>query len=1690
MADKVISVEITGDASGLVSAAQSARGALSGLSGAQDDAATAAGRNTESTKENTKATEENSKKQKNAAQRMTESGKKWKEVGEGIDQVTKPLQYASVAVGAMGVASAKTAIDFEDNFANVKKTVEGTPEQLDKIKQGIIDLTTKGINGHSALPQTTAELTELAAAGGQLGIATENILDFTETMAQMGTATNLSGEDGAATLARFMNVTNTSQENVSNLGSAIVDLGNNFATTESEIANLALRMGETGGVVGISAQDILGYSTALSSMGIEAEAGGSAVSRIWMTMQKVVAGGGDELKAFAKVSGKSSAEFKKQWKEDASKAFQDFIKGLSKSEDQISLLDELGFGNIRDIAALQALASTKGIDLMTDALERSNEAWEENTALQTEADAKAQTTAGQMQIAKNNITETARSLGEVMLPSIVDVTSGISNFTQKLAGMNDAQKKAVVTGAAVTVGMGVLAKGAAGAIKTVGSIKEGLGKLGVEVPTIKKIGSSIISGITSPAGIAALAVAGIGAAGVAAYKSWYNSKYKWGEDLAEIAGKAAESYEKVKSLGELRKEVQQLDKVIVSSDSSSDEVSQAQQRLREIAQLVKDEYGITVTADSSQLDAALAKLEKIKLNEARANQSTLNQNLSKDSKSYQDSLDELSGLQAKFDKETALSTPINNALASIQRLHDAYRNDPRSTDIGEGHDDLVKEYKASVKDALKEYGIKPKDIGFNGYDRAGNETNNIDDWTEKTITDFLTALAEKSEELNKDLDEKNENSTAGKLKILQESIDSFEDRRKELVGNALTELEFGDRTTAIKDLTAAVKDYYASAEETAMSAVKAEHSMESFSELAGDSEKIDNAVQSYQNYAKTFDASAEEIAQGSALIANGFDSVENAAIAGDDAINNVITDLQKYGEQNGLFDGMDSGGIAAKLTEMAHAMDLLPDTKHIEIDAEGNTNVIDEVQQKINELNDEGKIKLSINADGNVDVLDTTDSKLKNLAKSGAIDIKFNVDTGGFDINDLGTGSKLGEITADGTVVWHVDSTEVDNCEPDNKPANVTYTPDFTQIPEQGPALTGIITYTPVITGKPEATGTDYFSGGLAMVNDQKGIADPRELIIDKGRAFIPEGKDVVLPLSKGAKVYTAAQTKRIMAGIGIPHYASGKNNSDAFTNAVNDYSHYTATHAVSITEQLEKWNQLLKETAQNDKDVADAEEKIYSLRQKQYQEQLSHSKSWLAHEQKYNALSYDDTVAAIRRIEARVQEAYNSGLIAEREYLDTMREWDEKYLDEYISMQKKLRSESESYISLHATRNDWDAISDDPISAYNRVKDREKDLLNQGLEDWDTYYSNLNSLSEGMLDDRISQSEEWLSMQKQYYSMNTSEYIAGLDRMLDYTNEYYDKLEISDKKYTEVTQKLAKERMDAQRQLYADWQKSADNYYKIRETFDDWEEAGDSKSQFYLRSIAQVEKHYRDGNLSWQDYMDESMEKYLSMYEAVSEEYADKLQDISDEMDEVSKKYATLRSDLTKEHDQKTRDKDLAEVNRLLDIYENAVTDAGQQKYKDLLEQKDQLLYQQKLADLEEDEQAALDNLQDSYDTIEAEKARTLSALRTDSFNIFGKVSDMNIDTSDIKALAETVKNTVISDALTNARELSNSDTIVTIVRQIASQMSKFTGATGTSNTYNNNGIYHIASDAAAQKMIEELTGTIVSGLGAVMIG
>ena len=196
---------------------------------------------------------------------LTNLGKELQEVGSKIDNLgTKLTTRLSIPItGALSIAT-KEAIEFESAFTGVTKTVNASDEQLDELKQGIKDLAKE-------IPSTTTEISAVAESAGQLGIQTENILDFSKAMIDLGNSTNLTSENAASQLAKFANIMQMSQKDFDRLGSSIVDLGNNFATTEADIVNMAMRLAGAGKQVGLSEGEVLGLATALSSVGIEAE---------------------------------------------------------------------------------------------------------------------------------------------------------------------------------------------------------------------------------------------------------------------------------------------------------------------------------------------------------------------------------------------------------------------------------------------------------------------------------------------------------------------------------------------------------------------------------------------------------------------------------------------------------------------------------------------------------------------------------------------------------------------------------------------------------------------------------------------------------------------------------------------------------------------------------------------------------------------------------------------------------------------------------------------------------------------------------------------------------------------------------------------------------------------------------------------------------------------------------------------------------------------------------------------------------------------------------------------------------------------------------------------------------------------------------------------------------------------------
>ena len=449
--------------------------------------------------ENAKSTDQLGRKQDETAKKSRGLGNDLTHLSEKGKQAATQLGRSLLGVGASLIAitglSVKAAIDWESAWTGVTKTVDGTPKQLDAVQDGLRGLARE-------LPSTHEEIAAVAEAAGQLGVQTDNIVSFTKTMIDLGQTTNLSSDEAATALARFMNVMGTAQSKTSNLGSAVVELGNNYATTEAEIVAMAQRLSGAGKQVGLTEGEVLGLATALSSVGIEAEAGGSAVSKVIIDIAASVDKGGDRLDQFAKIAGVSADLFAKKWKTDPGAALALFVKGLANAEQQgestLGMLDELGISEVRMRDAL--LRSAAASDQFTKAMDTGNKAFDENNALLAEAEKRYGTTASKIEIAKNNIVDASIGFGEVFLPVLVQVSGAVSDLAQFVGDLPEPVKGGIAV-LSVFAGTAALASGALLLlVPKIVEFRAATRTLAAELPNATRAGKSFLGMLGGPWG--------------------------------------------------------------------------------------------------------------------------------------------------------------------------------------------------------------------------------------------------------------------------------------------------------------------------------------------------------------------------------------------------------------------------------------------------------------------------------------------------------------------------------------------------------------------------------------------------------------------------------------------------------------------------------------------------------------------------------------------------------------------------------------------------------------------------------------------------------------------------------------------------------------------------------------------------------------------------------------------------------------------------------------------------------------------------------------------------------------------------------------------------------------------------------------------------------------------------------------
>lgn len=585
-----------------------------------------------------------------AGDSLVEFGNRLTKITEKVDKLGKTMTTRlTVPITAFGTAMIGSAKEFESAFTGVEKTVDGTAEQMAQLKQGIKDMA-------ETIPSTTTEIAAVGEAAGQLGIATEDILSFSRVMIDLGNSTNLSADEAASALAKFANITNMSAKDYDRLGSTIVALGNNFATTEADIVHMATRLAATGELTGLTEPQILALATAMSSVGIEAEAGGSAMSKLLKKIQVAVELGGSDLEDFASVANMSAEEFQKAFQEDAVGALSAFIGGLQDVErngqSAIAILDDMKLNEIRLSNTILSLSNASTV--LSNAVKIGNEGWEENVALTNEATKRYQTLDSRIKMTGNKLKNLGITMGEKLTPMVNDTLESFDGLLDMLKGLSQEQTENIIKMGMFVASIGPTIKILTAMSSTVGTVSRGLGTLAQGVALVGKQGTTAfaqassgaqtfakaLTFITSPAGIvtgiatiSAVIIMEIAKAEAETKKSFENMGNSASDFVNGIA--TAQSH-----LSEFNREL------FVSSEQQQEleqEMREIQQGITKICKVASEERREYTQEEITQLEEYFERLRELNRRELEIQESistAITQQAVTNAETFQGSLEE------------------------------------------------------------------------------------------------------------------------------------------------------------------------------------------------------------------------------------------------------------------------------------------------------------------------------------------------------------------------------------------------------------------------------------------------------------------------------------------------------------------------------------------------------------------------------------------------------------------------------------------------------------------------------------------------------------------------------------------------------------------------------------------------------------------------------------------------------------------------------------------------------------------------------------------------------------------------------------------------------------------------------------------------------------------------------------------
>lgn len=347
------------------------------------------------------------------------------------------FKVAAAATAALGTAvaagigaSINQAIGFESSMADVVKVVDGLKDSNGNLTQSYYDMKGELLDLTTVLPATAEELTQIAAAAGQSGIARDEIVAFTTDAAKMGIAFDTTADQAGDWMAKWRTSFSMSQDEVRDLADQINYLSNNSAANAVQISGIVTAVGPLGEVAGMSAAQIAALGDTMVGVGINEDVAATGIKKMATTMTAGAASTKEQTAVLDRL-GISATDLADRMQTDAQGAILDFlgaVKQLPEAEQAAALKNYFGQEAIGAIAPLltQTELLQEHFDMVGDSAQYAG-------SMEGEFESRSDTTANKIQLAKNAINKLGITVGDVFLPVVGDMAEYLANAINKLS---------------------------------------------------------------------------------------------------------------------------------------------------------------------------------------------------------------------------------------------------------------------------------------------------------------------------------------------------------------------------------------------------------------------------------------------------------------------------------------------------------------------------------------------------------------------------------------------------------------------------------------------------------------------------------------------------------------------------------------------------------------------------------------------------------------------------------------------------------------------------------------------------------------------------------------------------------------------------------------------------------------------------------------------------------------------------------------------------------------------------------------------------------------------------------------------------------------------------------------------------------------------------------------------------------